>query len=473
MSVIKFGTDGWRAKMGEDFSFKNVRIFSQAYTNYLKKRYPSKAACNQICVVVNYDTRFLSEQFANEVAKVFALNGIKTFKPERDAPLAPISLAVVMQKCCGAVNITASFNKPVYNGVKVFNNKGMPLLPSETGMIEEEAEKIAADFRFKPQYPDNALIDVIDVRTAYLDYLENLVNFDLIKDSGIKVIVDNLYGTSREYLDYILTENGIDAVSIHGFPYADFGGVISTCGRETLRDLAKLVVQQRAHIGIATDIDGDRFGIVDSKGHFLDSNTIMPPLIEYLITVRKMEGGVAKSISTTNNIRWVAEYYGRHVYSTRVGFKYLAHTLGDKKAFVAVESSNGASLNQNIRIKDGILFSLLITEMLAYHKLDMKMLLKDFYKRFPKLYSREVAVNKTQRVEDRYKELIEKKIKDFGPFNLEPVQVEYIDGVKFRFEDSWLLIRRSGTNRVVRIYAESTGLEGTRKLIKAGRWLID
>lgn len=473
MSVIKFGTDGWRAKMGEDFSFRNVRIFSQAYANYLKRRYPGKAACQQICVIVNYDTRFLSEQFANETAKVFALNGIKTLMPERDAPLAPISLGIILQKCCGAVNITASFNKPVYNGVKVFNIKGMPLLPSETELIEKEAARIGTDFQFKPQYPDNALIDSIDVRAPYIDYLENQVDFGLIKNSGIKVIVDNLYGTSREYLDFILTENDIDAVSIHGFPYADFGGVISSCGRETLRDLSKLVVQQNAHIGVATDIDGDRFGIVDSRGRFLDSNTIMPPLIEYLITVRNMEGGVVKSISTTNNVRRVAEYYGRDVYSTRVGFKYLAHSLGVKKAFIAVESSNGASLNQVIPIKDGILFSLLITEMLAHHKLDMKQLLKDFYKRFPRLYSKEVAINKSQRIEDRYLELIQEKKQDLGPFNLVPLRVEYIDGVKFRFADSWLLIRQSGTSRVVRIYAESTSLEGTQKLIKAGRWLIE
>jgi phosphoglucomutase len=472
MTVIKFGTDGWRAKMGEEFTFENVRIFAYAYSNYLKKKPRNKAKKNP-CVIVNYDTRFLSEEFAREAAKIFSLSGIKTRMPERDAPLAPISLAVVRNKCCGGINFTASFNKPIYNGIKVFTHKGIPALPAETDLIEQEVEKIAENFCFKPQYSNKDFITTIDVKTPYIEYIEKLIDFDLIKRSGIKVVVDNLYGTSREYLDYILNEHEVDILSIHNFPYAAFGGVISSCDKDSLRDLSKLVVQQRAHLGLATDIDGDRFGIIDSKGRFVCSNTVMPPLIEYLITVRKMEGGIVKSISTTNNIRKVAEYYGRKIYSTPVGFKYLAKELDSKDTFIAVESSNGASLNGEIKIKDGILFSLLITEMLAYYQLEMGKVLKDFYLRFPRLYSDEITIKKNERTGSRYMELFSGRNfdGDFKDWHLK--KVEYIDGIKFRFDDSWLLIRTSGTSEVIRLYAESTGLKHTNDLIKKGRSFIE
>jgi len=472
MAVIKFGTDGWRAKMGEEFTFENVRIFAHAYANYLEKKFSHKAKQHP-CVIVNYDTRFLSEEFALEAAKIFSLNGIKTWMPERDAPLAPVSLAVVRNKCCGGINFTASFNKPIYNGIKVFTDKGMPALPAETDLIEQEVEKIAENFCFKPQYANKEFIAVIDVKTPYIEYIEKLIDFDLIKRSGIKVVVDNLYGTSREYLDYILNEHEVDILSMHNFPYATFGGVISSCDKDSLSDLSKLVVQQQAHLGLATDIDGDRFGIIDSRGRFLCSNTVMPPLIEYLITVRKMAGGIVKSISTTNNIRKVAEYYGRKIYSTPVGFKYLANELDSKDTFIAVESTNGASLNGEIKIKDGILFSLLITEMLAYYQLEMEKVLKDFYLRFPRLYSDEISIKKSERTGSRYEELISRRnfAGDFKDWHLK--KVEYIDGIKFRFDDSWLLIRTSGTSEVIRLYAESTGLKRTKALIKKGRSFIE
>jgi len=474
MSPIKFGTDGWRAKMGQDFTFKNVRIFAQAFSNILKKHCIQKSKTNELSVFVNYDTRFLSEEFAKEASKIFSINGITIYMPERDAPLAPISLAVTQHKCCGAINITASFNKPIYNGIKVFNSCGSPALPSQTDLIEKEIDRLSHDYCFKPQYSDNSFIRHVDVKTPYIEYIQKLVDFPLIKQSGIKVMVDNLYGTSREYLDFILNENGIETISIHNFPYSAFSGVVSSCGREDLKDLAKLVVDQKADIGLATDIDGDRFGIVDSTGRFLNSNIVMPPLIEYLITVRKMDGGIIKSISTTNNIRSVAEYYSRNVYTTPVGFKYLAESmLQNPKTFIAVESSNGASLNDKVKIKDGILFSLLIAEMQAYYKEEMKKILSRFYRRFPKLYNNEVAVNKTEKTARKYGELLSRHWADSQLGNRPLTRIDYIDGIKFRFKDAWLLIRKSGTNDVIRIYAESTDLKGTRELIKTGRSFLE
>ncbi len=464
---ITFGTDGWRAKMGDQFTFKNVRIFAQGYANFLKKKKKSK----DIRIIVNYDTRLLSRRFAREAAKIFSLNGIQTYIPNRDVPLAPIALSIVENKLDGGIIFTASFNKPIYNGIKVFTHKGVSAMPSDTSRIEREIADIAGDFVFKPQYARDELIGDIEVRAGYIRYLEHTINFDLIKESGAKIIVDNLNGTSRDYLDYVLSENGIDIISIRNFPSSAFEDIIPSCTRGNLLDLSELVLERGAHIGLATDIDGDRFGIIDSRGKFLHSNIIIPPLIEYLIKVRKMEGGIVKSVSTTNNIRRVAEYYLREVYTTPVGFKYLANMLAGKKAFIAVESTNGASLNRKITIKDGILFNLLVTEMLAYYKLDMQRILDNFYTRFPKLYNIEVDIKKNPQTIQRYNDLIARETVDFSGFQLK--KLDYTDGIKFHFDDSWLLIRHSGTNEFIRVYAESTTLKGTRRLIKAGRSLIE
>ena len=453
--------------MGRDFSFQNVRIFAQAYLNFLKQKYEGK----DLSLIVNYDTRFLSKQFALEASKLFSLHGVKTYIPNRDAPLAAISLAIIKNKFNGGVNFTASFNKPIFNGIKVFNHKGAPSLPSETLMIEREASQIYDKIKFKPQYANNELMENIDVRGEYINYIEDIINFDLIKESGMVIVVDNLYGASREYLDYVLDKNQIEIMSIHNFPYSSVGAVIPSCNSENLRELSELVCTKNADIGLATDIDGDRFGIVDSKGKFIDANMIMPPLIEYLITVRKMAGGIVKSISTTNNIKKVADYYLRKVYSTPVGFKYLADMLSRRKAFIAVESTNGASLNTNITIKDGILFNLLVTEMLAYYKLDMGKVLGNFYLKFPKLYNKEITINKNKLVEESYNKLLSKKDFNLGDFDLQ--HINYTDGIKFISKDSWLLLRESGTNNVIRIYAESPRLKITRKLIKTGRNLLE
>lgn len=453
--------------MGREFSFGNVRVFTQAYFNYLTKKYAKK----DLKILVNYDTRFLSKQFAAETSKMFSLLGVKTYMPIRDAPLPAISLAILNHRCCGAINFTASFNKPIYNGIKVFNQKGAPSLPVETNQIEKEIETIRSDFKFKPQYANTDLIENIDVRNTYIDYVEAMIDFDLIRNSGVVIVVDNLYGSSREYLDYVLSKNKIEIESIHNFPYSSFGAVIPSCSEENLRELSRLVIEKKADIGLATDIDGDRFGIVDAKGRYINANMIIPPLIEYLITVRKMDGGIVKSISTTENVQRVADYYFRKVYTTPVGFKYVADVLSKRKAFIGVESTNGASLNKGINIKDGILFNLLVVEMLAYYKGDIDKILQNFSLKFSKLVDREISLKASKIRKKRYSELL--KDHDFKVNGFKPKKIVIDDGIKFILADSWLLLRESGTDDLIRIYAESPLKRNTVDLIRIGRQLIE
>jgi phosphoglucomutase len=363
------------------------------------------------------------------------------------------------------------FNKPIFNGIKIFNAKGAPALPSKTLLLENEIKKIESNFHFKHQYPDTDLIQHIDIRSPYLDYIASIVRLNVIKHARLKIIVDNLYGTSRDYLDRLLSDYGIEITAIHNYSDSYFGGVIPSCNKSNLRELARLVVSKGTDIGLATDIDSDRFGIIDCRGRFIDANLIMPVLIEYLITVRKMSGDIIKSVSSTDQITRVADFYQRKVHETPVGFKFLADMLSSRGAFIGVESTNGAALNGIIPCKDGILFNLLITEMMAYYQESLPLLLSNFSKRFPPLFNLEIQIIKDVSRQKKYLSVLQEKKFVFPSLDL--LKIKYIDGIKFIFKDSWLLLRESGTNNVIRIYAESPTLKLTQRLLQIGRKLLE
>jgi len=275
--MIHFGTNGWRAIMGEEFTFQNVRLVVQAIANFLKGKFPGQG----VSVVVNYDTRFLSERYASEAAKILSHNGIHVFLTERDAPSQAQAFQIIKRKAQGGINFTASFNPPQYNGLKYNTDMGAPAMPAETDVIEAEIRSLQKDFAFFPAYPRTEFIEKIDLRKDYLEFLQNKIDFDLIRRAGIKVGVDPLYGTSREYLDGILEENGVPVEEIHGYIDPYFGGIAPSCTEENLAELIGFVRDKSCDLGIATDADGDRFGIVDHKGRFIIQNLILSLLLNW------------------------------------------------------------------------------------------------------------------------------------------------------------------------------------------------
>jgi phosphoglucomutase len=468
MGGIRFGTDGWRARMGHDFTFQKVRTFAQAYANFLHKTCRAK----EPTVLIDHDTRYLSPEFARETARVLSLNQVRVLLPDRDAPVPAASLAIVQRKLQGGICFTASFNDPGTNGIKVFSERGVPELPSRTLAMENEVRRIGAGFVFPPRYPDGRLIETVDVAAPYRAYIENLIDFGLIARSGLRIIVDNLYGTSRDYLDKLLADHDTDVTAIHNYSDSHFGGVIPSCSRENLRELAALVVEKKANLGLSTDADGDRFGVIDGNGRFIDSNRIVPPLLEYLIGVRHVGGDIVKSVSTTGQVNRVADHYRRRVYETPVGFKYLADMLFSRPAFLGVESTNGAALKGETAMKDGILFSLLIAEMVAYEGSDLPSVLKRFHRRYPRLFSREIQLPATPRRLERFARLLERR--EIRWHDLPPPQTfSGLDGLKITFGESWLLLRPSGTKGVLRVYAEARDFREAGRLIKAGRALVE
>jgi len=465
---IRFGTDGWRGRMGKDFSFANVKLVCQAYANYLKKAVRSK----DILVLVSHDTRYLSREYAQQAATILTLNRIKVHLTERDVPVPVLSFAVARQQLHGGICFTASYNELVFNGMKILDSRGAPLLPSRTALIENEVSKLTDGFYSPPRYPDSRYFLEMDLKTPYLDLLSEWVDFAKIRRSGIHLIVDNLYGTSRDYLDKILADHQIPVFTIHNYSDSHFGGLLPSCSQDNLSELARLVVEKKADAGLATDIDGDRFGIIDNRGRFVDSNTILPPLLEYLITIRKMQGDIVKSITTTNQIARVAAHYLRNVYETPVGFKYVADMLISRKAFIGVESTNGAALKGICPMKDGILFNLLIAEMMAHYRSPVHEIMAAFYSRFPRMFQSEARIAATPVHLEAYGRVIEKKNLAFPGKKIQKVQK--LDGIKVVFSDhSWLVIRESGTTPGIRLYAEAAKAAEAKRLVNLGRKLLE
>src|SRR5512137_1317325 len=235
--MIRFGTSGWRGVMGEEFTFHNVRVVIQAAANYLQAKYGDEP----IAVVVGYDTRFLSDRYALEAAKLLARNGIQVLLADRDAPSQALACQIIKRGVQGGINFTASFNPPQYNGLKYNTERGAPALPAETDVIEAEIRRLQKTYDFVPRYARTEGIERIDLRQDYLDFLRTKADFGLIRSAGVRVGVDLLYGTSREYLDEIFEENGVPVEEIHGYIDPYFGGIAPSCTEENMAELKALV----------------------------------------------------------------------------------------------------------------------------------------------------------------------------------------------------------------------------------------
>jgi phosphoglucomutase len=466
--MIKFGTSGWRAVMGEEFTFQNVRIVVQAVANYLKKKFADK----QVSVLVNYDTRFLSERFAFEAAKVLSHNMIHVYLSDRDAPSQAQSFQIIRRKAHAGINFTASFNPPEYNGLKFNCETGAPALPEVTEKIEEEIERLVKNYSFRPLYPKAGFIEKIDLQKDYLTFVQNKIDFDIIRKSKKKVAVDLLYGTSREYLDEILEENRIPVEEIHGYIDPYFGGITPSCTEENLQELKNIVREKGCHVGIATDADGDRFGIVDENGNFVIQNLILSLILDYLVTEKKWKGGVARSVATTHLVDRIAREHGLPLFKTPVGFKYLADLFLKKKIMFGAEESACLAIKDHLPEKDGIFAGLLVVEMMATVGKNLSEMIEDLFRKYGKREGKRKNIPLSLERESRFKRLRKHPPPKLGERAV--IGVETIDGIKLDFtDDDWLLLRFSGTEPIIRCYAEAGTKKEVNKLIRYGLELVD
>jgi phosphoglucomutase len=465
--MIRFGTSGWRAVMGKEFTAHNVRLVVQAIANCLKRKYTK----GRISIVVNYDTRFLSERFAFEAAKVLARNGIYTYLAGRDAPSQAQAFQIIRRQAQGGINFTASFNPPQYNGLKFNTDSGAPAMPQETLEIEAEIKRLQPGFSVLPSYPRLEYIEKIDLRPDYLEFIQKKIDFSLIRRSRLRVAVDLLFGTSREYLDEILEENNIPIEEIHGYIDPYFGGVTPSCSEENLAELRKLVVAQKCSLGIATDADGDRFGIVDEKGDVVNQNLILALLLSYLVDTKGWRGGVARSVATTHLVDRIARKYGLPLFKTPVGFKYLADLFLRGKIIFGGEESACLAVRDHLPEKDGIFAGLLVAEMLAAAGQTLTELSDVLYRRYGRRVDGQRNISLTAEREKKLRRLIKNPPHKLDSRTVK--EVETLDGLKLDFDDDdWLLLRFSGTEPLIRCYAESGSKKEMSRLMKLGLELL-
>lgn len=461
--MIRFGTSGWRGVIGEDFTFENVRVASQGIANYLlRENVPGNG------VVIGYDTRFLSEKFATETARILAYNGIQAWLCDRDVPTPCISYETRRRRAKAAINFTASHNPPEYNGLKFSTGNGAPALPEVTHAIERQINELEERHERIDVYQKEELIETIDPKERYLEDLRNKFDIDALRSSRIRIVVDALYGTARDYLDYFLLEAGVDLKIIHNYRDPYFGGFTPECNQKNLAELRKAVVQEGAQVGLATDGDADRFGIVDDRGKFVSANTVVALLALYVKRHRKTPGGLARTVATTHLVDEIARKMDVPVYETPVGFKYIGELILEDKIAMGGEESAGLSISGHLPEKDGILACLLMAEMLAVTGKTISQLTREMFDEFGSFVSRRMDVKLTTQIKENLKARLATPPSELAG---EPVRkVTTADGVKLELaHDRWILFRLSGTEPVARIYAEACGPKDLKTLFDAAR----
>ena len=465
---IKFGTSGWRAIIADEFTFSNVRLTAEAIGHYARTQNPSPT------ILVGYDTRFASEDFGREAARVLTSQGIRVSLCSRAVPTPAVALTIMKQKLDGAINITASHNPGEYSGIKFSGSDGAPALPNVTGAIESEIESLQkSSWEFNTGSANESLITMVDIGPAYLADLATKVDFAKIRAANIGIGYDALHGSGAGYLDRVLADNGISAMALHVDRDVYFGGHHPEPAEEQMAELKKVMLNNNLRIGLATDGDADRFGVMDEGGDFIMPNELIAMLIDYLVESRKWKGGVARSVATTHLIDRVAKYHGMELLETPVGFKYIGEYIKEGRIILGGEESAGLSIRGHVPEKDGILACLLITEMLASRGKSLKNQLKDLFSRVGAVYNRRLNIKLDPAISARVKAKIASDVSEFHGRSV--VRQNRTDGLKLLFEDgSWVLMRPSGTEPVVRFYAESTTEADLEKLLEYGRqWITE
>ena len=445
---IRFGTSGWRAIVAEEFTVANIRLAVAGIAAYVKTQpQPHR-------ILVGRDPRFLGESFVAEAARVLAGAGVTPIVIPEAAPTPAIAHAVRTLKTTGAINFTASHNPPEYNGIKYSSPDGAPALPEVTKQIEAAIAGLPNGHVVPKAEPPAAGFETVDVKPAFLKRLAELVDLKAIAKSGIKVVYDPFWGAGRGYSSDLLREAGVNVETVHDYRDVLFGGHAPEPDDHLLGDAKEKMREIGAAIGIATDGDADRFGIVDGDGTFIQPNYIIALLLDYLVETRGWRNGVAKSVATTNLINAVAEHHKVPLYETPVGFKYIGELIIEDKIAIGGEESAGLTIRGHVPEKDGVIAGLLMAEMVATRGKSIGTQLKELFAKVGSFY----PVRENFRLTPAVKAAFTEKLKT-DPTELSGRKVAKVvrtDGLKLILEDgSWVCYRLSGTEPVVRAYTEA------------------
>lgn len=476
---IHFGTDGWRAVISDTFTFHNLRLVAQAISDAVKSSfwqngYEKDKPVHPELMVVGFDTRFLSDRYARDVARVFSANGYTVHLAQSDAPTPAISYTIKNLGAVGGVMITASHNAPRYNGIKLKASYGGSASKEQCRRVEvylndNEEQGRGPNLMDYDQARDFGLIQRFNPLPSYYDHLRTLINFDVIADNPQRLVVDSMYGSGRGTLKGILQGTGCEVKEIRNEMNPGFGGVHPEPIASHLGALAGSISTHMGNFGLATDGDADRIGAMDERCNFIDPHKIMALALQYLVENRGWRGPVVRTVSTTRMIDRLAKIYGLPVYETPVGFNYIADHMLKDDILIGGEESGGISFRGHIPEGDGILMGLLLVEIVASSKGSLFELTENLLERVGPAYYRRHDLRLSRPVSKslitRY--LVEDAPAEIGGEKLSNVQDT--DGVKYLLEDdSWLLIRPSGTEPVLRVYAEGRSTEVVSALMNYG-----
>lgn len=459
--AIKFGTDGWRAIISEDFTFENVQVVSQAIADHFKGK--------GVTFVVGYDWRFLSEKYAELVSEVLAANNIKVLLSDKAVPTPLVSLAIKNQKLSGGIMITASHNPPAYNGIKIKAS----FASSADEKITKSVESLLGKNKVKSVSLEEGLvsgsIETVDLRHAYMKFIRSYIDLDLLKKSKLNVLVDCMHGVGDGYIKDILKDTGIKITQMRAGRDPLFGGVNPEPIPKNLGPVFQEMKKKDYDIAIVNDGDADRICAVMPGGGYLSAGQIMALLLLHFVEDKKWKGSVVKTISNTTLIERIAKKYNLKLHETPVGFKYICRIMLDEDVLIGGEESGGIGVKDYMPERDGMLLGILLVEMMAHRKKGILDIMDDVEKEYGRFRYARIDMDYP---DDKKKKLME-LLRTSPPKKIlkKPVkETKTYDGYKFILEDSsWLIMRLSGTEPILRVYAEASSDKEAQQYLEFGK----
>ncbi len=449
--MIKFGTGGWRAVIGDEFTKENVQILAQAISSKMKDEHLESYG-----MVLGYDRRFLSKEAMQWAAVVFAANGIKARLINKSSPTPLVMFYVMKHDLPYGMMVTASHNPAIYNGIKLFTKEGRDADETVTADVERYIEEVALPVKSMDYEEAKAagLIEEFYPINEYIDNILDRVNVDAIRAAGLKVALDHMYGVSETAIKTILLTARCEMETIHSRHDTLFGGKLPAPNEGAMSPLMTCVKDYHCDIGIATDGDADRIGVVDDKGRYLSPNDILVLLYYYLVKYRHESGPVVRNLCTTHMLDRIAEKFGEKSYEVPVGFKHISAKITETDALIGGESSGGLTVRGHINGKDGVYAAALLVEMLAVTGKKISEMYDDIQEEFGRFYMLEENFSfRAEKKPEYQKLLMEDKV--VPTFECEVERTSYLDGCKVYFKNGgWVCVRFSGTEPLLRIFCE-------------------
>ncbi len=476
---IHFGTDGWRAVISDTFTFNNLRVVVQAIADAIAAETWSSGPnadhqTDRRKIIVGFDTRFLSDRYAIDVARVLAANGYTVHLSQSDAPSPAISFSVRNMRAIAGIMVTASHNAPRYNGIKLKSDYGGAALQEQCRRVEiylndNEERGRGPNLMDFNQARNLGMIERFNPLPAYFEHLRTLIDFDAIAENPGRVVVDSMYGSGRGVIKSILQGTGCEVHEIRGEMNPGFGGVHPEPINRYLNALAGAISTGLGDLGLAVDGDADRIGAMDERGNFVDPHKIMALALRHLVEKRGETGAVVRTVSTTRMVDRLAKRYGLAVHETPVGFNHIANYMMNEDVLIGGEESGGIAFKGHIPEGDGVLMGLLLVEIVATSGASLFDLVNDLLEEVgPAEYARkDLRLSRPVQKSPMTRRLVENAPANIGGERI--TEVCDVDGAKFILaDDSWLLIRPSGTEPVLRVYAEGRSTEMVDALLGYG-----